>query len=462
MEIDATAAALAGNPAAPAGVLLRLLGVGGYEVVERLRWRTTMPDEVAVAMARHPDRRVRHALAESWTAAPEHRALLLDGPPSDAMVLAGGAVPYRAEVAPLPDWAYERLLAHERGMVRYEAVNAPTVPAHVLVPLAAHEDPLFRLAACRRVWHELDDGVRRALLDDGDHAVRTAAALHVMAEDEERTAVLAGELADDWRLAEVLERGRLSRALAEELLDRGERLWALALNPTFPDDLAARLAAHEDPRVRLSVSARPGLTDEQRAAVAWTVAPEDRLDTLWWVWRSRHDPDVLRRCAASAHPWLRRSAAVCAELPADAVGLLARDDDFAVRLLLAERHPGAPPELLLDLYLHEHGTHRAVFALTSRPRFPARGLAARFADAGDPQARALAVRDPDAPPALLDRLSRDPDGRVAGPATGDPRLPLPRLLELLDDPRLGMFAAYNPALPVARMHALLDRAGVPR
>ncbi|TXS50821.1 hypothetical protein [Streptomyces sp. t39] len=73
MGISGTAAALAGNPAAPADVLLRLLAHGGFEVTERLRWRASMPDEVAVAMARHPDRRVRHALAGSWTAAADPR-----------------------------------------------------------------------------------------------------------------------------------------------------------------------------------------------------------------------------------------------------------------------------------------------------------------------------------------------------------------------------------------------------
>ncbi|MEV5730333.1 hypothetical protein AB0N50_31775 [Streptomyces pharetrae] len=111
------------------------------------------------------------------------------------------------------------------------------------------------------------------------------------------------------------------------------------------------------------------------------MGPEDRLDILKWVWRSRRDEDMLRRCAHSAHTWLRRSAALCEELPEDCVRLLADDEDFAVRLMLAERHPKAPPELLYDLYLH--GTHRAVGMLVTRPNFPSAGLAARCAGAGD-------------------------------------------------------------------------------
>ncbi len=335
------------------------------------------------------------------------------------------------------------------------------VPVHVLVPLATHEDPVLRRAACRRVWSELPDDVRTALLDDPDPEVRRAAALRVMHEDAARTAWLVETLADDWRLGDVLESGLLTRELAEGMMGRsdGRHLDRLALNPAFPPDLAARLADHEDPRVRLAVSARPELTEDQRAAIDWTVAPDDRLDTLKWVWRSRGDEDVLRRCAHSAHTWLRRSAAICEELPEDCVRLLADDEDFAVRLLLAEWHPKAPPELLYDLYLH--GEHRAVGMLVHRPGFPSAGLAARCADAEDPRERALALRDPEATPDLVERLSRDAHPRVREAAALDPRLPVPRLVELIHDPEDAILAATNPSLPVAEMRALLDRAGVP-
>ncbi|MFF0475626.1 hypothetical protein [Streptomyces sp. NPDC004284] len=452
---------LASNPAAPADVLLRVLALydGDDWIARRLSLRASLPDSVAEAMLHHPERRVRGLLAESVAADPELRARLLDGPASDAILVAIGPEPYRAVAPPLPDRAYERLLTHERDVVRYETVESASVPAHVLVPLAGHEDPLFRRAACRRVWGDLSDEVRAALLADADPAVRTAASMQVMHEDEERTAELVEAFADDWRLGDVLERGRLGRALAERLLAGGTRLAQLVRNPAFPADLAAGLAAHEDPAVRLAVSARPELSEEERAAIDWEVGPEDRLDTLRWVWDAREDPDVLRRCARSAHTWLRRSAAVCRELPEDCVELLAADTDFAVRLLLAECHPVAPPELLLDLYLN--GTHRATASLTSRPRFPAAGLAARFADAPEWEARMLALRDPGATPALVERLSRDPAGWVRGTAACDPRLPVARIVELLEDPSVGSMAACNRALPVSEMRALLDRAGVP-
>ncbi|MEU2286926.1 hypothetical protein ABZ614_34220 [Streptomyces sp. NPDC013178] len=453
---------LASNAAAPAEVLLRLLNMEyDWLTVARLTWRSSLPEEVAHALLTHPNRRVRAALADSAGADPELRARLLDGPESDAILVAVGPTPFRATAPPLPDRAYERLLSHDNVNVRYETAASPSVPDHVLLPLATHEDPRFREAACRRVWGELTPEVREALLDDSDPKVRTYAALQVMEHDEERTAWLVETRAEHVWFPEVVAYGRLARSVAERLLADGDgtHLARLVGNPAFPADLAAPLARHEDPAVRLAVSARPELTEEERAAIDWTVGPQDRLDTLLWVWRARADEEMLRRCATSAHTWLRRSAAVCPGLPDDCVELLADDEDFAVRLLLAERHPKAPPELLLDLYLH--GAHRAVGMLTARPQFPSAGLAQRCADAGDPRERALALRDPAATPELVERLSRDESANVRSAAARDPRLPLPRLLELLDDPEAGSSAAANPSLPAAEMTALLDRAGVP-
>ncbi|MDL2075954.1 hypothetical protein QNN03_05825 [Streptomyces sp. GXMU-J15] len=452
---------LAANRSAPADVLLRIVPEDyDWDIVQRLTWRESLPDEVGEALVRHPVRLVRGAIADSWVASPELKAKLLDGPESDAILVACGAFPYRATVEPMPDWAYERLLNHPRPDIRHETALSFHIPVHVLAPLATHEDPLLRMAACRRLWTELPEDVRAARLHDPDDRVRQAAALHVMHEDAEQTAWLVETAKGGYEYQNVLESGLLTRELAERLMaEDNYGLSLLALNPTLPSDLAARLAGHEDPRVRLAVSARPELTEEQRAAIDWKVRPEDRLTPLQWVRRARHDVDVLRRCAHSGHTWLRRSAAVCVELPEDCVQLLAEDEDFAVRLLLAEFHPKAPPELLLDLYLH--GDHRACAMLVARPQFPSAGLAARCANAESSRERALALRDPDASPALVERLSQDPSGWVRQAAAYDPRLPVRRIVELLDDPDVCQSAAANPSLPVAEMRALLDRAGVP-
>ncbi|MFG2990290.1 hypothetical protein ACGFZK_13530 [Streptomyces sp. NPDC048257] len=452
--------ALAYNKATPVDVLLRLLGHEDEWVRLQVPRRAALPQEVIEAVLVHPDRRVRIALAENGDVDPDQRARLVDDPaPAVHLALAHGPMAYRRRVAPLPDWAYERLLNHPRGLVRSELISWSPTPAHVLAGLADHEDPVFRRAACRRAWHELANDVRERLLHDDDPEVRQEAAAQVCHEDEERTTWLVGELGDDWRVSGILAKGRLTRELAEHLVAEGTRLAAIATNPSLPPDLVARLAVDPDPRVRLQVSARPELSESERAAIDYTVGAEDRLSTLDWVWERREDAEFLRRCARSPHTWLRRSAAVCPGLPADAVELLARDDDFAVRLLLAEFHPAPPPELLLDLYLN--GTHRAVGMLVTRPGFPAAGLAARLGDSPDPRGRRLALRDPGLEPELLDRLSRAPETRAD--AGRDPRLPVARIRELLADPDrdAAAAAAANPALPAEDMRRMLDRAGVP-
>ncbi|MGW2271021.1 hypothetical protein [Streptomyces yangpuensis] len=182
-------------------------------------------------------------------------------------------------------------------------------PVHVLVGLADHEDPLFRLAACQGAWNELPDGARQRLLNDEDREVRLEAAEQVCPEDEERTAWLIGELDGSWRLSDVLRTGRLTRELAERLLAESDRRATIAGNPSLPPDLVARLAVDPDPAVRLVVSARPELSEADRAAIDHTVNAEARLGTLDWVWERREDADFLRQCARSAHTWLRRSAA---------------------------------------------------------------------------------------------------------------------------------------------------------
>ncbi|WP_037806535.1 hypothetical protein [Streptomyces sp. NRRL F-2580] len=453
---------LVGNRAAPADVLLRLLGHEDEWVRQAVAGREVLPHEVIEAVLVHPDRRVRIAFAENGGADPDQRARLVDDPhPSVHLTLAMGPMPYRQRVAPLPDWAYERLLKHPKALVRQELVTWGGTPAHVLAGLADHGEPLFRQAACR-AWDRLPEEARERLLHDEDPDVRQAAALQVCQEDEERTAWLVDRLGEAWRVGEVLAKGRLTRQLAERVIAEGVRLAAIAGNPSLPRDLVARLAVDPDPLVRLHVSARPELSEPERVAIDFTVDAEDRLPTLDWVWERRDDAAFLRECARSSHTWLRRSAAVCRGLPSDAVELLAHDEDFAVRLLLAEFHPAPPPELLLDLYLH--GTHRAVGMLVTRPGFPAAGLAARFGDSPDPVRRRLALRDPGLEPELLDRLSRNPQTRAD--AARHPRLPVIRIRELLADAdpeaaTAARAAAANPALPAEDMRRLLDRAGVP-
>ncbi|MDX2848775.1 hypothetical protein PV342_09930 [Streptomyces sp. PA03-3a] len=452
----AALAYLSWNPSAPADVLLRLLKHDDRAIRRNVVQRGDLPFDVVEEILADPDPELRAEFALSANADPALRARLLDDPsPRVAMALAIGPIAYRKAAEPLPARAYERLLAHPDRRIRCETVTSHAVPAHLLAGLADHADSPLRKAACR-AWDTLTDDAREALLHDEDLDVRRAAALQVCRQDAERTAWLVESLADSWHRETVLRHGMLSRELAERLVAEDDP-GAVAANPCLPPDLVRRLADHPDPRVRLAVSARPELTERERAAIDYTVGPEDRLGVLDWVWDARNDPKVLRRCATSAHTWLRRSAAVCPGLEPDLVELLSRDEDFAVRLLLCEFHPEPPPELLLNLYLH--GSHRAVMMPAAHPRFPAAGLAARFADSTDPEERRLALTDPDLPAETLAEFARNPARRRA--AARHPRLPVPLIRGLLDDPETACAAAGNPSLPARDMHRLLDGAGVP-
>jgi hypothetical protein len=81
-----------------------------------------------------------------------------------------------------------------------------------------------------------------------------------------------------------------------------------AADPRLPVDLVARLAVDPSYAVRLAVSMRPELSEQQRAAIEYHVGPDDRIRPARWVTDTR-DPELQRRCVFSAHIGLRRSAA---------------------------------------------------------------------------------------------------------------------------------------------------------
>ncbi|MET7700086.1 hypothetical protein [Streptomyces sp. NPDC005485] len=449
---------LAWNRAAPDDVLLRLLSPDARAAWSWMCLREGLSQDLVDAIVGHPDLRVRGAFAESWTAAPADRARLADDPEPKVRICVGcGPEPFRFEVAPLPDATYERLLADPDDGVREWTAQSHSLPPRLLARYAGHSDPKVRAAACR-AWDQLAPGAREVLLADPDEAVRRAAARKACADDAARTDQLLDTLGS-WEREDVLRRGLLTRATAERHVASEEprQRAAIAWNPSLPPDLIARLASDPEHDVRLAVSARPELNEEQRAAIDYEVLPKDRLRPVGWVWDLRDDLDALRHCATSAHPWLRRTAAANPCLPADLVAPLAHDEDPAVRLLTCEYQPDAPPDALLRTALGWTGYTRSI--LLERPQFPRKGLA-RYADDADPGLRVLVPLDPDAAPELIIRLSHDESGWVRRTAAADPRLPPDRIEELLADPAAVDGAARNPALPVAVMRRLLDELGV--
>ncbi|MEW2378668.1 hypothetical protein AB0883_21570 [Micromonospora sp. NPDC047812] len=494
---DPVARGLAGNPAAPLDVLLRLLDNHAEAVPAAIRRRADLPPAVVAAAMRHPLARVRGAVAANPHIDPALRLGLLDDPER--------RVVERVRADPdltLPDRAFmpslDRLFEQfRRGIMtpaelRGEVIELAWRDRRAVRVVATHPEPLVRAAAVGLLGG-LDEAsreeLRQALLHDDVPEVRAATA-HFHAE-RERVQEPADLPANGYAYRGLLSELRLSPALIEYVLaaeDGREGVDAMATNPTLPpevvealfdhpspdvrrslaerDDLTgaqlARLAADPDASVRTAVSVHPALTEEERAAidVDVTTAPWDRRIDLCWHVRGRASPEPLPpqaesvRLATSVNPLLRRRAALDPRLPTGIVTALSDDADPGVRALLAHHHPAAPPELLLRVFREYEDRRCDRGRLLALPNFPTAALA-RYADDQDSAVRRLVARDPRAEPALVDRLTRDPDAAVRRAMAACPRLLVDRIVDLLDDVGLAESAARNPALPVEVMRERL-------
>lgn len=437
---DVRLSGLARNSAAPPEILLRLLGLGIEDVAWTLCGRAELPDELLGALLAHPDVELRKVLAMNLRLGPETRSRLADDPDMRVRGTLVEHCSYRHHVptlaprAPLTVEAYERLAADTETRIREEVALQPYTPDHVRARLATDPSSSVRILLADH-WKDLRDEVRTALLNDPDAQVR-----HEARRKQEEAQVTL-----------------LPRALAEDLArnpDARTRA-AAAANPRLPEDLAAELGRDPDPAVRLAASTRPGLSEAQRAAIDYHDDPNVVVRPLAWVLDQCEDEQTMAECALSAHPVLRRSAACCPHLPPDLVDRLAADDDFVVRLFLAENHPSPPGQLLLRTVLEFDGW--TVDKMLNNPNFPRVGLQ-RFVGSANPRERELVVLDPTARAETIERLSHDDDPRVRAAMARDPRLSLVRIRELLGEPDTAGAAAANPMLPVDTMSQIIDDA----
>ncbi|MFC9283978.1 PE-PGRS family protein [Streptomyces collinus] len=472
---------LALNPAAPASVLLRLFDVeeGDRLPGESRLIHRELPDEVVEAWISHPAPRVRKLLAERWTLTAEQRERLLDEP--DPRLRRFFTIAAAHQGSPLTEATFARLVADPSIEVRAEVALHRDLPPRHLVTLADDEEPAVRRAACGPAWPHLEPGIRTSLTADPDPGVRAEAILLTHTAVPMPVSVFA-TLSDDGErhraARECLLSGELGDALARST-DRETRR-AAAGNPDLAPHLVAELARDPDPAVRWTVWVRPDLSEEERARVPVEFDPEAYCRPLPWVLALQGDEEAMRRCASSAHPLVRRSAACAKNLPPDVVELLARDEDRVVRLFLAENCAQAPAEVLLEMCRTWDGYSSARFP--DHPEFP-RHNALRLADDPEPRMRRLALEDPAATADLVERFSRDPAedvrwhalrdprltpasvirllddpcGFIREAAAGDPRLTTGALAPLLHDATIAASAAANPAIPEHVMHHLMDR-----
>lgn len=415
-----------------------------------------LPPAAAHASVRHPDPRVRRFLAENPRLPADVLAVLAQD--TDARVRRVAVMTACEYGIELPVDLVVRLATGDDARLRYGATGLAGLPDEVLLSLAEDPDPRVRAVAIGPwSWPRLRPEVREAAAADEDPLVREA-----VAEATRVEAPLPVTVAEFLAESDPDRRGRAARTapvdadLAAFLVGHEDRAvrHAAAHNPHVPTALALVLGSDTDPAVRLAVSLRADLTEEQRAAIAPTV-PAGRQPVPAWVAERFGDPEAMRELAASGHVVLRRAVTCAPWLPPGVVTRLAADDDFFVRLMLCE-NDHAPHDLLVEMFISWDGLSSG--SLVHRRNFARPGLA-RFADHADPRLRYAALFDPQAGPELVERLSYDPEALVRRRASGDGRLPLRRLAELLDEPDTARTAARNPSLPVPLMHRMLDLAG---
>ncbi|MFE4692684.1 hypothetical protein ACFRH6_21870 [Streptomyces sp. NPDC056749] len=450
---------LATNWEAPYDVLRRVFTVDPLpEARYWLTYSAPVPRAAEVAVA-HPEPRVRVMAAENPCLPPESRAVLAEDP--DPKVRRVAVMVAREFGVELPVELTVRLATGPEPRLRYLAAGLPGLPDTARLALAEDDDPRVRAAAITSwSWSRLRPEVRTSAEADPDPRVREAVrrATHV---DAPLPAAVEDFLAEanGRRRRDAASTAPLDAALAALLVDHEDSSvrHGVARNPHVPAALALRLGADRDPSVRLAVSLRADVTEEQRAAIDYAVPP-GRHPVPGWVEERFGDPDAIRKIAASSHVLLRRGVTCAPALPADVIERLTADEDYFVRLMLCE-NDHAPHELLVEMFADWNGLSRGMLA--RRSNFARPGLA-RFADDSNARLRYAALFDPRRGQDLVERLSHDEEELVGRRAAADPRLPRPRLVELLGERRVARAAARNPALPAALMHQLLDVAGVDR
>lgn len=346
---------------------------------------------------------------------------------------------------PLSSWLEQRelseeasaaLVRHSDRKIRLQLTQNPNLSLDALAILGRDPDRIVREFAVESAWYR-DRGLHRSLVPE----------------------YYGSRPADDVMATSPPPRAPLTRVEAQALVtstDRHVRARA-AWDERVPHDVALELAEDPDDQVRLYLSMREDLSEEQRAAIEYVV-PNTYHQVPDWLTKLMDDPQAMAEHARSSHVLIRRSAAMARRLPPAAVQLLANDEDFFVKLTLAQYCDDAPHELLIEMFGTWNGLRWSF--LRNRPNFIRNGMAADFATHPNPRLRWAALHDPTASSEIVEALSHDPSREVYPWAVSDPRLPSSRLHEALGTPRTALSAARNPRMPEPVMHRILDYVGL--
>ncbi|MFF8729332.1 hypothetical protein ACF073_22945 [Streptomyces sp. NPDC015171] len=416
---------LAANPALTSETVDRLIAVADDDIATDLAGRADLSRSQAVALAA----RVQGSAA---LLAYEGRLTAADidpGAQPDAALalLDGGTGP--------AEWA--RLLAVDPARERREKLAAcPRLPSDVVETLAA--DPEVSVVAELARWATPHTAARLA---GHPHAeVRLAVAANEATPPAVLASLVTGEGLPAPRRCLVCDQERPPFVHDPE---------CPRLDCELPPGAACD-GSHESTVHGIREAALRNPATPTRAVVAFADHPSALLR---WALATRPDlpPHVCEQLASDPVPGVRGDLAGNPAIHDGLIRVLADDPDPDVRRALAH-HPGIPLDVLAGLAR----TTRIGATLLPRIAVASPDEVAALATSTDPVTRMLVARRRDLPPGPRDRLADDPDAKVAKSVAGHPGLSEARLRTMIDRHGVSVLAqvAANPDAPPALLEDL--------